>query len=85
MQLAQMQALLAAQQSAPAVVAPPPHDAGAVVMTENSFGFPKAELLKLGMTCDPAAVKKEMTLLLARLKQRSPAACQLLSFSSAEY
>ena len=54
-------------------------------MTENPFGFSKAELLKLSMTCDPAVPKSEMTLLMARLKTHSSAAYQLLGFTSDEY
>jgi len=85
MQLAQMQAQLAAQQVASAVVPPPPQDTAAVVVTENPFRFSKAELLKLSMTCDPAVLKNEMTLAMARLKTRSSAAYQLLNFTSDEF
>ena len=37
------------------------------------------------MGCDPADLKGEMTIVMARLKQRSLDAYQLLHFSSAEY
>ena len=86
MHLAQMQAQLnSAQQAASPIVPPSPQGASAVIVTENPFGFTKGEMVKLAMSCDPADLKGEMTIVMARLKQRSPAAYQLLHFSSAEY
>jgi len=84
MQVAQMQAQMAARERAASEAVLPPY-AGAVVTTENPFGFSKTELQKLSMTCDPAVLKSETTLILARLQPRSAAACQLLSFSTTEY
>ena len=86
MQVAQMQAQMATLRTASEVAPPPPpHNVSAAAMTENPFGFPKAELLTLAMTCEPAALKAEMALVLARLRPRSQAACQLLNFSSSEF
>ena len=84
-QVAQMQAQMAAQRAASAVAQPPLQDVAVTAGSANPFGFTKSELQKLSMGCDPADLKGEMQLVVARLKTHSLTAHQLLNLSSVEF